>query len=73
MVWNKLLYVCVMPFRYITNKDFVPEVVRQASTACEGLCKWVRAMEVYDRVAKVIICVCFYFKSLFILTLSLFD
>jgi len=40
--------------KYITNKDFLPEVVRQASTACEGLCKWVRAMEVYDRVAKVV-------------------
>eukprot|EP00794_Sanderia_malayensis_P008808 gene8808-9750_t len=40
--------------KYMTNKDFVPDVVRQASTACEGLCKWVRAMEVYDRVAKVV-------------------
>ena len=45
--------LCVFLIRYITNKDFLPEVVRQASTACEGLCKWVRAMEVYDRVAKV--------------------
>lgn len=24
------------------------------STACEGICKWVRAMEVYDRVIKVV-------------------
>eukprot|EP00795_Rhopilema_esculentum_P009610 gene9610-17369_t len=40
--------------KYMTNKDFVPEVVRQASTACEGLCKWVRAMECYERVAKVV-------------------
>lgn len=24
------------------------------STACEGLCKWVRAMDVYDRVAKIV-------------------
>lgn len=24
------------------------------STACEGLCKWVRAMEVYDRVIKIV-------------------
>ena len=36
------------------NADFNPDVVKTASTACEGLCKWVRAMEVYDRVAKVV-------------------
>uniref|UniRef100_A0A7M5WS23 Dynein heavy chain 3, axonemal n=2 Tax=Clytia hemisphaerica TaxID=252671 RepID=A0A7M5WS23_9CNID len=40
--------------KYITNDQFDPDIVRQASTACEGLCKWVRAMEVYDRVAKVV-------------------
>ena len=28
--------------------------MKNASRACEGLCKWVRAMEVYDRVAKVV-------------------
>lgn len=42
------------PYRYCTNPDFNPEVVKSASTACEGLCKWTRAMEVYDRVAKVV-------------------
>ena len=36
------------------NPDFNPDVVKTASTACEGLCRWVRAMEVYDRVAKVV-------------------
>lgn len=36
------------------NPDFNPDVVKAASTACEGLCRWVRAMEVYDRVAKVV-------------------
>lgn len=40
--------------RYCTNSDFIPEVIKSASTACEGICKWVRAMEVYDRVAKVV-------------------
>lgn len=40
--------------RYCTNSDFYPDVIKSASTACEGLCKWVRAMEVYDRVAKVV-------------------
>lgn len=40
--------------KYVPNPEFVPEKVRNASTACEGLCKWVCAMEVYDRVAKVV-------------------
>ena len=40
--------------RYMTNAQFTPDVVKSASTACEGLCRWVRAMEVYDRVAKVV-------------------
>ena len=40
--------------RYVTNPDFNPDVIKSASTACEGLCKWVRAMEVYDRVAKIV-------------------
>ena len=39
--------------RYMNNPEFDPVVVKNASTACEGLCKWVRAMEVYERVAKV--------------------
>ena len=41
-------------FSYITNPVFNPDVVKAASNACEGLCRWVRAMEVYDRVAKVV-------------------
>jgi dynein heavy chain len=40
--------------KYITNEEFVPEKVAKASSAAEGLCKWVRAMEAYDRVAKVV-------------------
>lgn len=39
---------------YIPNPEFVPEKIRNASTAAEGLCKWVRAIEAYDRVAKVV-------------------
>ncbi len=39
--------------KYLKHPDFVPEVIRNVSSACEGLCKWVRAMEVYDQVAKV--------------------
>eukprot|EP00055_Hartaetosiga_balthica_P017752 m.122337 g.122337 ORF g.122337 m.122337 type:complete len:4010 (-) comp9395_c0_seq2:1066-13095(-) len=39
---------------YISHEDFVPAKVAKASSAAEGLCRWVRAMEVYDRVAKVV-------------------
>lgn len=38
---------------YMTNPDFDPNKVAKASSAAEGLCKWIKAMEVYDRVAKV--------------------
>lgn len=40
--------------RFIDHPDFQPNVIKNVSSACEGLCKWVRAMEVYDRVAKVV-------------------
>lgn len=39
---------------FITNPDFDPTKVANASSAAEGLCKWVLAMEIYDRVAKVV-------------------
>lgn len=38
---------------YIPNPDFDPSKVKTASSAAEGLCKWVIALEIYDRVAKV--------------------
>ncbi|XP_039627270.1 dynein heavy chain 12, axonemal [Polypterus senegalus] len=37
---------------YITNPDFDPGKVAKASSAAEGLCTWILAMEKYDRVAK---------------------
>lgn len=40
--------------KFIDNPDFQPSVIKSVSSACEGLCKWVRAMEVYERVAKVV-------------------
>ncbi|XP_059479374.1 dynein axonemal heavy chain 3-like [Neocloeon triangulifer] len=40
--------------KYIHDREFRPEVVRKSSAACEGLCKWVRAIEVYDRVIKIV-------------------
>ncbi|XP_019696725.1 dynein heavy chain 7, axonemal [Harpegnathos saltator] len=39
---------------YMTDKNFDPKVVARASSAAEGLCKWVRAMVLYDDVAKVV-------------------
>ena len=35
--------------RYIPNPEFVPEKIKVASTAAEGICKWVRAMDQYDK------------------------
>ncbi|KAK2921231.1 hypothetical protein Q8A73_000716 [Channa argus] len=40
--------------KFIDNPDFQPSVIKNVSSACEGLCKWVRAMEVYERVARVV-------------------
>eukprot|EP00937_MAST-01D_sp_MAST-1D-sp2_P000693 g693.t1 len=40
--------------KYQTNPDFTPEKAAKASKACAGLCKWVCAMDTYDRVAKVV-------------------
>ena len=39
---------------YLHKEEFEPERVKKASVAAMGLCKWVRAMEAYDRVAKVV-------------------
>lgn len=38
---------------YIDLKEFDPANVAKASSAAEGLCRWVLAMEIYDRTAKV--------------------
>ncbi|XP_050953838.1 dynein axonemal heavy chain 3 [Labeo rohita] len=40
--------------KFVDHPDFQPSVIKSVSSACEGLCKWVRAMEVYERVAKVV-------------------
>lgn len=44
----------IFGFRYMPDREFNPERIKSVSTACEGLCKWVRAMEVYDRVIKIV-------------------
>ncbi|GAA6232467.1 dynein heavy chain 3, axonemal [Lates japonicus] len=47
-------YIKKIRDKFIGNPDFQPSVIKNVSSACEGLCKWVRAMEVYERVAKVV-------------------
>ncbi|XP_006878990.1 PREDICTED: dynein heavy chain 7, axonemal [Elephantulus edwardii] len=47
-------YMNIIRKQYIPNPDFVPEKIRNASTAAEGLCKWVIAMDSYDKVAKIV-------------------
>ncbi|XP_060934159.1 dynein axonemal heavy chain 12-like [Limanda limanda] len=37
---------------YMVQSGFDPAKVAKASSAAEGLCKWIQAMETYDRVAK---------------------
>lgn len=40
--------------KYITNPEFDPEKVKNASLAAQSLCKWIIAMSNYDVVAKEI-------------------
>uniref|UniRef100_A0A1B0F9M2 AAA+ ATPase domain-containing protein n=1 Tax=Glossina morsitans morsitans TaxID=37546 RepID=A0A1B0F9M2_GLOMM len=40
--------------RILNNENFDPDKVKAASTACEGLCRWVLALTKYDVVAKVV-------------------
>ncbi|XP_024937311.1 dynein heavy chain 7, axonemal isoform X2 [Cephus cinctus] len=55
-VLYKLLYSLinkkVIKRTYMTDANFEPKIVAKASQAAEGLCKWVRAMVLYDKVAK---------------------
>ncbi|KAF5287317.1 hypothetical protein FQR65_LT02190 [Abscondita terminalis] len=39
---------------YIQHKDFVPEKVVVVSKACKSLCMWVRAIDTYAKVYKVV-------------------
>lgn len=40
--------------RILNNEAFHPDKVKTASTAAEGICKWVLAIVQYDKVAKVV-------------------
>ena len=44
--------VKVKPF--MEDPAFEPEAVKKGSVAAAGICKWIRAMVIYDRVAKVV-------------------
>jgi dynein heavy chain, axonemal len=39
---------------FIPNSEFVPNRVANASSAAEGLCKWVLAMVKYDEIKKIV-------------------
>merc|ERR1719424_2248908 len=39
---------------FVPLDDFQPDRVKKVSQAAWGICMWVRAMEVYDRTAKVV-------------------
>lgn len=39
---------------YLKDPDFQPKKIKKVSKAAFGLCSWVRAMEAYDRVLKVL-------------------
>lgn len=40
--------------KYTSDPAFTPEVAKKASSAAEGMCKWVHAMDKYEKVAKVV-------------------
>lgn len=39
---------------YIQNKDFVPEKVATVSKVCKSICMWVRAIDMYAKVYKIV-------------------
>ena len=39
---------------YVNNPDFKPDLVGRVSGAAKSLCMWVRAMEVYGRIYRVV-------------------
>lgn len=42
--------------KYTDNPEFTAEAVAKQSKAAQSLCMWCRAMDVYDRIAKVVPC-----------------
>jgi len=39
---------------YVIQSDFQPEIVGRVSSAAKSLCLWVRAMEMYGRIFRVV-------------------
>lgn len=39
---------------YIQHKDFVPEKVATVSKVCKSICMWVRAIDMYAKVYKIV-------------------
>ncbi|KAK9884326.1 hypothetical protein WA026_005276 [Henosepilachna vigintioctopunctata] len=39
---------------FLPHPDFKPHIVAKASSAAEGLCKWIIAMNLYDKVIKIV-------------------
>ena len=40
--------------QFIPDPDFKPSRVEKASFAAKGLCQWVRALDQYDKVVKIV-------------------
>lgn len=40
---------------FIPHKDFQPHIVAKASSAAEGLCKWIKAIENFESVNTVVL------------------
>lgn len=39
---------------YLPDPNFKPKIVAKSSGAAEGLCKWIIALDMYDRAIKVV-------------------
>ena len=39
---------------YIGNPEFDPALIKNVSSACQGLCKWIIAISTYDNIYKVV-------------------
>ena len=40
--------------QYVAQTDFQPDIIGRVSAAAKSLCMWVRAMEVYGRIYRVV-------------------
>lgn len=40
--------------QYIDHKDFIPEKVATVSKVCRSICMWVRAIDMYAKVYKIV-------------------